>query len=126
MSANFVLGMAQMANTDFVIERWHTCLVAYLLLILAAATNIWGRRALEKLSQIMIIFNIISFVVVIVVLLARDNNKQSASFVFKDFQNFTGFGTAYASLLGLLQSAFGMTGYGEPLASKLKLRRTNL
>lgn len=105
--------MAQMANPDYTIERWHTCLVAYLLLILAAATNIWGRRALEKLSQAMIIFNILSFVVVIVVILARDNEKRSASFVFKDFQNFTGFGTAYASLLGLLQSAFGMTGYGE-------------
>ena len=113
MGANFVLGMAQMANPDYTIERWHTCLMAYLLLILAAATNIWGRRALEKLSQVMIIFNILSFVVVIVVILARDNEKRSASFVFKDFQNFSGFGTAYASLLGLLQSAFGMTGYGE-------------
>jgi choline transport protein len=91
--------MAQMANPDYTIERWHTCLVAYLLLLLAAATNIWGRRALEKL--------------VVVVILARDNEKRSASFVFKDFQNFTGFGTAYASLLGLLQSAFGMTGYGK-------------
>jgi choline transport protein len=104
--------MANLAHPEFVIERWHTCLVAYLLLLLAAATNIWGRRILEKLSQVMIIFNIVSFVVVIVVILARDNNKQSAAFVFKDFQNFTGFGTAYASLLGLLQSAFGMTGYG--------------
>ena len=105
--------MAQLANPEFVIERWHTCLVAYALLLLAAAVNIWGRRILEKLSQIMIIFNIISFVMVVVIILARDNNKQSASFVFKDFQNFTGWPTAYASLLGLLQSAFGMTGYGE-------------
>ncbi len=51
--------MAQMANQDYTIERGHTCLVAYLLLIMAAATNIWGRRALEKLSQVMIIFNIV-------------------------------------------------------------------
>ncbi len=114
VGANFVLGMAQMAKSDHTIERWHTCLVAYLLLLLAAATNIWGRRALEKLSQIMIIFNIVSFIVVIVVILASDNDKRSASFVFKDFQNFTGFGTTYASLLGLLQNPFGMTGYGKP------------
>ncbi len=103
--------MAQLANPEFTIERWHTCLVAFCLLFLAAAINIWGRRLLERLSQIMIIFNMISFVMVIVILLARDNKKRSASFVFKDFQNFTGFPTAYASLLGLLQSAFGMTGY---------------
>lgn len=99
VGANFVLGMAQMANPDYTIERWHTCLAAYLLLLLAAATISGGRRALEKLSQIMIIFNIVSCVVVI---LARNNEKRSASFVFKEFQNFTGFGTAYASLLGLL------------------------
>ena len=102
-----------MGNPDFVIERWHTCVVAYTLLILAAAVNIWGRRTLERLSQFMIVFNIVSFVVVVVVILARDDDKQSASFVFKDFQNNSGFGTAYASLLGLLQSAFGMTGYGK-------------
>lgn len=112
MGANFVLGMAQLANPEYVIKRWHTCLVAYLLLALAAATNIWGRRALNKLSRGMMIFNILCFVIVIVVLLSMDGKKQSASFVFVDFQNFTGFPDSYASLLGLLQAAFGMAGYG--------------
>ena len=59
----------------------------------------------------MIIFNLVSFVVVIVIVLSLDKNKQSGSFVFKDFQNFTGFPNSYASLLGILQAAFGMTGY---------------
>ncbi|MCJ1240514.1 hypothetical protein MMC14_008517 [Varicellaria rhodocarpa] len=103
--------VAQLAHPNYTIERWHTCLVAYLVLILAAANNIWGRSLLNKLGRIMIIFNLISFVLVIVVLLARNDHKQSTAFVFKDFQNFSGFGIAYASLLGLLQSAFGMTGY---------------
>ena len=111
IGADFVLGIAQLAHPDYTIERWHTCLVAYLVLILAAASNIWGRSLLNKLGRIMIVFNLISFVLVIVVLLARNDHKQSTAFVFKDFQNFSGFGTAYASLLGLLQSAFGMTGY---------------
>ena len=61
------------------------------------------------MGRIMIIFNLVSFFVVIITILARDHHKQPASFVFKDFQNFSGFGTAYASLLGILQSAFGMT-----------------
>ena len=106
-----MLGLAQLAHPDYTIERWHTCLVAYLLLILAAAVNIWGRHLLEKMGRIMIIFNILSFFIVIIVILSMDKKKQSAAFVFKDYQNFSGFGTAYASLLGLLQSAFGMTGY---------------
>jgi choline transport protein len=62
-------------NPDYTIEKWHTFLVAYLLLILAATTNIWGRRALEKLSQIMIIFNIVSSVVIIMSFLPGTNKR---------------------------------------------------
>lgn len=103
-------GLAQLANPSYTIERWHTCLVAYLVLIIAALVNIFGRHLLEKMGRIMIIFNLLSFVVVIVVVLAMDDHKQDARFVFEDFQNFTGFPNSYAALLGLLQSAFGMTG----------------
>ena len=108
--ANFVLGMAQLANPSYTIERWHTCLVCYFVLILAAACNIWGRHLLDKMGRVMIIFNLVSFVVVVIVILAMAP-KSNADFVFVDFNNTTGFGTAYASLLGILQAAFGMTGY---------------
>jgi choline transport protein len=111
IGADFVLGIAQLCHPSYTIERWHTCLVAYLVLILAAGVNIWGRHLLEKMGRIMIVFNLVSFFVVIVIVLAMDKHKQSGAFVFKDFQNFSGFGTAYASLLGILQAAFGMTGY---------------
>lgn len=111
IGSSFVLGMAQLANPSYVIERWHTCLVCYLVLIIAALINIFGRFLLDKLGRFMITFNLISFVIVIVVILAMDNDKQSADFVFTEFQNSTGFGTGYASLLGILQAAFGMTGY---------------
>jgi choline transport protein len=109
--ANFVLGMVQLANKAYTIERWHTCLVCYLVLMLAAAVNIWGRSILDRLGKLMIVFNLVCFVVVIVTILAMDDHKQDANFVFVDFQNTTGFNTAYASLLGILQAAFGMTGY---------------
>lgn len=111
IGASFVLGMAQIAHPDYVIERWHTCLVCYLVLILAAAVNVWGRHLLNKMGKIMITFNLVSFVVVIVVILAKDQDKATAAFVFKEFNNNTGFGNSYASLLGILQAAFGMTGY---------------
>lgn len=110
IGADFVLGLAQLANPSYIIERWHVCLVAYLLLIIAALVNIFGRHLLERMGRIMIIFNLLSFVIVIVVVLAMDDHKQKARFVFSDFQNFTGFPDSYAALLGLLQSAFGMTG----------------
>lgn len=111
IGASFVLGLAQIAHPNYVIERWHICLICYLVLILAAAVNIWGRHLLDKMSKTMMIFNLTSFVVVITVILSLDNDKASAAFVFKDFVNNTGFNNSYASLLGILQAAFGMTGY---------------
>ena len=61
----------------------------------------------------MIIFNLLSFVIVIITILAMDDHKQDAQFVFVTFNNATGFKNGYACLLGLLQAAFGMTGYGK-------------
>ena len=59
-------------------------------------------------------FNILSFIITVIVLLACNDHKQPPSFVFKDFQNFSGFGTAYCAILGLLQSSFGMCCYDAP------------
>ena len=105
--------MAQLANPSYTIERWHTCLLCYCVLIIAALVNIFGRFLLDKLGRVMIIFNLLSFVIVIITILAMDDHKQDAQFVFVTFNNATGFKNGYACLLGLLQAAFGMTGYGK-------------
>lgn len=106
--ANFILGMANLSFPDYTIERWHTALMSYAVALLATAANMRGSHLLDGISRGMIIWNIASFFIVIITILATNKNKQSASFVFQDFQNFTGFGTGYTAILGLLQSAFGM------------------
>ena len=53
-------------------------------------------------------WNILSFVIVLIVVLATNDHKQPASFIFHDLQNFTGFGTGFTAILGLLQSSFEM------------------
>lgn len=55
--------------------------------------------------------NITSFVIVVVTILATNDDKQSASFVFSDFVNETGFPAPYTAIVGLLQAAFGMCCY---------------
>ncbi|EHK99894.1 putative Choline transport protein [Glarea lozoyensis 74030] len=47
-------------------------------------------------------------------ILACNQNKQPASFVFQDFQNFTGFSAPMAGIIGILQPAFGMCCYDAP------------
>lgn len=106
--SNFVVGMAQLSNPSYTIERWHVTLVAYLVAMLAGVNNIVLPHFLDKISRAIFLWNIMSFIVVIITILATNDHKQPASFVFSDFQNFTGFPGAYAAVLGILQAAFGM------------------
>jgi choline transport protein len=108
IGANFILGMANLSYPSYTIERWHTVLVAYLICVIAMVSNIYAARVLDKLSRFILIWNIVSFFIVIITVLATNDKKQNASFVFSDFQNFTGFGFSYTAVLGIVQSAFGM------------------
>ncbi|MCJ1476614.1 hypothetical protein MMC13_005281 [Lambiella insularis] len=114
IGANFVLGMANLTFPEYTIERWHTALLSYAIALLATLANLYGPHLLDRVSRGMMIWNIVSFFIVIIVLLATNDHKQTPSFVFQDFQNFTGFGTGYTAILGLLQSAFGMCCYDAP------------
>jgi choline transport protein len=108
IGANFILGQVNLVNPTYEIQRWHTVLVAYSITLFAVFINLWGAKILDRISKGMLIFNIVAFIVTIVTILACNKNKQSASFVFQDFQNLTGFGTAMAGVIGILQPAFGM------------------
>ncbi|KAL8784274.1 MAG: hypothetical protein Q9195_009110 [Heterodermia aff. obscurata] len=114
IGANFILGQANLSFPNYTIERWHTVLLTYLIAWISTLINIYGPHLLDKISRAAIIWNILSFVVVVITILACNDHKQPASFVFKDFQNFSGFGAAYCAILGLLQSAFGMCCYDAP------------
>ncbi|KAF2733790.1 GABA permease [Polyplosphaeria fusca] len=114
VAANFVLGTAQLNHPTYTIERWHTVLLAYLITAIAAVSNIFGPHLLNKISKGVLVWNISAFIVCFVTILAMNDHKQPAKFVFSEFQNFTGFGNAYTAVLGLLQSAFGMCCYDAP------------
>ncbi|TVY78537.1 Choline transport protein [Lachnellula suecica] len=114
IGANFILGQANLVNPNYEIQRWHTVLVAYSITLFATFINMWGSKILDKISKGLLIFNILSFISIVVTILACNTNKQSASFVFRDFQNFTGFSTSMAGIIGILQPAFGMCCYDAP------------
>ncbi|KZN84309.1 Choline transport protein [Penicillium chrysogenum] len=105
IASNFVLGMANLVFPGFEIQRWHTVLVAYLVAFLSTTVNLWGSHFLHKISKAILIWNVSSFVIVTATILATNDHKQPASFVFQDFQNGTGFGTGMAAIIGVLQAA---------------------
>ncbi|KAJ5128303.1 hypothetical protein N7448_002021 [Penicillium atrosanguineum] len=112
--SNYILGQANLVFPDYTIERWHTVLVAWAVAAFATAVNIFSPHALHRLSRLILMWNIVSFFIVIITLLATNDNKQDASFVFQDFQNMTGFGASMATIIGILQSFFGMCCYDAP------------
>ena len=107
-AANFILGQANLVFPSYTIERWHTVLVEYLCAILAGLVNSGAPKILNHLSKAILAWNLASFVIIIVVLLSTNDHKQDASFVFTEFQNSTGFGHAMATIIGIVQSLFGM------------------
>lgn len=114
IASNFVLGMANLIFPDYVIERWQTVLVAYLVALLSAAVNLWGSHLLHRISKFILIWNVASFIIVTITLLATNDHKQSPSFVFTEFENTTGWGTGMAAIIGILQACFGMCCYDAP------------
>lgn len=114
IAANFVLGMANLVFPSYTIERWQTVLVAYLVALLGTAVNLWGAHLLNRISRFILIWNVGSFLVTMIVLLATNDSKQPASFVFQEFQNFSGWGSSMAAIVGILQACFGMCCYDAP------------
>jgi choline transport protein len=83
VTANFILGMANLSNPSYVIQRWHTVMVSWVAIILAAAINIFLPRLMNKLSTAALCWNVLTFGVVIITILTTNDHKQSSSFVFK-------------------------------------------
>ena len=77
VSSNFILGMVNLTNPDFTIQRWQIVLVSYAVASVGMVINIWGPQFLDKLGKAAIIWNIVSFVIVITVVLATKSDKQS-------------------------------------------------
>ncbi|XXH04752.1 hypothetical protein Hte_011174 [Hypoxylon texense] len=114
IGANFILGLANLVNPDYVIERWHTALVTYLIILVYGASNIFTPRLLNGVSTFLLVWNILSFLTITITMVATTKEYQPASFVFTDFQNGTGLSPALGVIAGLLQSFFGMCCYDAP------------
>lgn len=114
IASGFILAMAVLNNPEYEITRWNSTLVAYAIAVAALALNVLCPQMLHKMTNFFLIWNMGSFLIIFITILATNDHKQTPSFVFSEFQNFTGFNKPYAAILGLLQSAFGMCCYDAP------------
>ncbi|CAK1358543.1 putative amino-acid permease [Cercospora beticola] len=111
VTGNFLLGLGNLSNPNFMIKDWHHVLVGWAIALAALVVNMFASKVFDKGSQFFLVLNMSFFVVVVVAMTAMNDDRRSASFVFTDFVNITGWPSAYSALLGVLQAAYGMCCY---------------
>jgi amino acid permease (GABA permease) len=90
----------------------HTILLFGIILLLHGLLNTFGVRLVALLNDISVWWHVIGVLVIVGALVFLPDNHQSASFVFGEFVNNTGWTSGfYVALLGLLLAQYTLTGY---------------
>jgi amino acid permease (GABA permease) len=91
---------------------WHTILLFGIILLVHGLLNQFGVRVVALLNDISVWWHVIGVAVIVGVLAFVPDEHQSASFVFTEFVNNTGWQSSlYVALIGLLLAQYTLTGY---------------
>jgi amino acid permease (GABA permease) len=90
----------------------HTILLFGIILVVHGLLNTFGVRLVALLNDISVWWHVVGVLVIVGVLVVVPDHHQSASFVFGEFVNNTGWGSGlYVGLIGLLLAQYTFTGY---------------
>ncbi|KAF7557588.1 hypothetical protein G7Z17_g628 [Cylindrodendrum hubeiense] len=106
-----VQAYAMVSHPEYVAEDWHTILLIWATLILAVAVTFLGPKLAHYMNIYAMAFHVISFLIVIITLLATTQNKNSAKYVFTGVQNYSGWPDGLAWCIGLLTVVYGFIGF---------------
>lgn len=128
ITSNVVVQMYAVYHPDLVIESWHTYVVYVILTWTCSSYCIFFNRTLPNLQKIGMFFVIVGGFITIVCLAALPKQHASNAFVWKDWDNQTGWISGVAFLTGVMNGAFTV---GTPdsithIAEELPNPRTDL
>ena len=104
--ANVSVQMYAVFHPGFSIQPWHTYVAFVLITWFCAAFVIFCNRLIPKIQSAGLFLILAGGFVTIVVCAAMPKKHASNAFVWKDFQNFTGWSNGVAFLTGVLNGAF--------------------
>lgn len=112
--AQLIISAIGLWNETFMPKPWHTVLMYYAVLLIALAVNLVPSRQLDKLNTVCIYWTGASVLIILVTVLSMARNgRRSAGYVFGEFDaSRAGWTPGWAFFVGLLQSAYTLTGYG--------------
>jgi len=109
--ANVVVEMYANYHPDFVVEAWHSYIVFVAITWLCTAFVIFFNRLIAHLQYVGMALIICGGLVTIIVVASMPAQHASNSFVWRDFENTTGWSNGVCFLAGVLNGAFAI---GEP------------
>ncbi|GAA5912578.1 hypothetical protein JCM8208_002001 [Rhodotorula glutinis] len=111
LAGALVLGAYSLAHPGFEEQPYQTFIIFTGFILVALAINLFASRMLPLVNSSAIIWSLAGAATIIVVCLACSSGEyQSGNYVFRTFQNETGFPGGVAFILGLLQPSFGLIG----------------
>lgn len=112
LGSTFVMNIIAFMNPDYEAEAWHQFLIYLGFTSIALMVNSFATRLLPLFNQAAFLWSMAGFIIIsITVLACAAPNYQSGAFVYGKFVNEVQWPDGLAWLLGLLQGAFGLTGF---------------
>lgn len=108
--AGQIQGLAKLNNPEYMLERWHTTLIMWAIILVSYAQQIWAIKILPMLEVFTGALHILMFLIIFIVLLVLGRNA-STEFVFTGFVNETGWeSNGIAWFIGLLPCIWTFVG----------------
>lgn len=109
-----ILSAINLWNESYIPAAWHVVLMYWAVLVVMLLTNIFAAKYLNFINTVCVYWTAASVLVILVtVLTMAKDGRRSASYVFTEFDaSRAGWPPAWSFFVGLLQSAYTLTGYG--------------
>ncbi|KAG5927876.1 hypothetical protein E4U42_001673 [Claviceps africana] len=112
VGSTFVFNIVQLLHPAYEAQPWHQFLVYVAFALIALVLNALLTRWLPYFTKAAFLWSVAGLVVIVISVLAcASPNFQTGGFVYGQFVNNTGWPDGLAWMLGLLQSAFSLTGF---------------
>lgn len=116
-AGTLIQGLLTLNYPEYVRERWHGTMLYWAVLVVGFLVNLFAPRLLPHIENLMMALHVLFFFLIFVTILALSPTRNSAEFVFGEFQNNTGWGSdGIAWSLGMVTSAYVMVGMYTPRA----------
>ena len=109
-----ILSAIGLWNEAYVPAVWHVVLMYWGVLLIALFTNIFAAKHLNLINTVCVYWTAASVLIILVTVLTMAKaGRRNAAYVFTEFDaTRAGWAPGWAFFVGLLQSAYTLTGYG--------------